>query len=238
MLTTIRRNALDLALLLLAMASTLLMFKSSSDPRPEFIKGTWGEQFFNPFPIGNQITYDITVGVIVSFFVYVLVVRMPEQQKRRLLKTNLLRQYNVLKEETIIQFLWACNESASTTQIERLKNRQDFKNFFKENVSESQNRWHAVMNGLNETKISDIVHELSVFRDEVEYVLAAVDVSDPQVFAFMKRLSRILRGGERWSDDYDHVKALAGFMWSVHTGWDSVNGFTGKDVIADMIDRI
>lgn len=82
------------------------------------------------------------------------------------------------------------------------------------------------MNGLDEAKVSAIVHELQHFRGEVEYVLAAVDVTDPQVFGFMKGLTRILRGGERWSEDYDHVKALAGFMWSMHTGWDWVHGYT------------
>jgi hypothetical protein len=93
------------------------------------------------------------------------------------------------------------------------------------------------MNGLNEKKISDIVHELRTFRDEVEYFLAAVDVSDPKVFALMKGLARILRGGERWSEDHDHVKALARFMWQIHTGWDWMEGYTDRDVIADMIDR-
>lgn len=96
-----------------------------------------------------------------------------------------------------------------------------------------------MLNGLDETKmISNIVHELGQFRREVEYVLSAVDVTDPQVFGFMKELTRILSGGERWSEDYDDVKALGAFMWSVHTGWDWVHGYTGKDSIADMIDRI
>ena len=214
------------------------MCKTSSDPRPDFIKGTWLDKLLRPFPTGNQIAFDITVGVIVSLFVYILVVRVPEQQKRSRLKANLRRQYDALKEETILQFLWACNAPASTTLIERLKNRHDFKDFFKERVSESQDRWHAVMNGLDEAKVSAIVHELQHFRGEVEYVLAAVDVTDPQVFGFMKGLTRILHGGERWSEDYDHVKALAAFMWSMHTGWDWVHGYTGKDAIADMIARI
>lgn len=238
LLALLRRNTLDLALLLLFAVSTFLMCKTSGDPRPDFVVGTWLEELLRPFPTGNQIAFNVTAGVIVSIFVYVLVVRVPEQQKRRRLKANLLRQYDALKEETIIQFLWACNAPASTDLIERLKNRHDFKDYFKERVSESQDRWHAVMNGLDETKVSDIVHALGHFRREVEYVLSAVDVANPQVFSFMKGLTRILHGGERWSEDYDHVKALAGFMWSMHTGWDWVHGYTGRDSIADTITRI
>ncbi|MFA6312661.1 MAG: hypothetical protein WC681_14360 [Sterolibacterium sp.] len=237
-LAFLRRNMLDFGLLVLLAMSTVLMLKSSTDPRPDCINGTWLEEMFRPFPTGNQITFDITVGVIVSLFIYVLVVRLPEHQKRRRLRTNLRRQHDALKEATILQFLWACNVPASSELIERLKNRHDFKTFFKERVSDSQDRWHAVLNGLDETKVSDIAHELGLFRREVEYVLSAIDVTDPQVFGFMKRLTRILSVGERWSEEYDHVKALGGFMWSVHTGWDWVHGYTGKDSIADMIDRI
>ena len=178
------------------------------------------------------------MGIIVSLFVYVLVVRIPEYQKRRRLKANLKRQYAALKEETIIQFLWACKAPASSDLIERLKNRHDFKDFFNEDVSSSQTRWHAVMNGIDATKIDDIVHALKTFRAELEYVLGAVEVTDPQVFGFMRGLSRVLRGGERWTEDYDHVKALGGFMWSMHTGWDWLKGYTGRDAIADMIDRV
>lgn len=234
----LRRNALDIALLMLLALSTFLMFKSSTDPRPQSIRGTWLNDLLQPFPTGNQITFDITVGVIVSLIVYALVVRLPEHQKRRRLRANLRRQYDALKEATILQFLWACNVPASSDLIERLKNRHDFKDFFKEKVSNSQDRWHAVLNGLDDVKMSDIVHELRQFRLEVEYVLMAIEVSDPQVFGFMKGLTRVLSGGERWSDDYDHVKSLGGFMWSMHTGWDWVHGYTGKDSIADMISRL
>lgn len=237
-LASIRRNALDLALLALLAISTFLMLKSSTDRRPDSIKGTLLEELFRPFPTGNQIIFDITVGVIVGLFIYVLVVRLPEQQKRRRLRANLRRHYDELKEATILQFLWACNASASSELIEHLKDRHNFRSYFKERVTDSQDRWHAVLNGLDETKISDIVHELRQFRREVEYVMSAVDVADPQVFGFMKGLTRILSGGERWSENYDHVKALGGFTWSMHTGWDWVHGYTGKDSIADMIDRI
>lgn len=234
----VRRHLFDFSLWLLLAASTMLMFKSSTDPRPAFLKGTGAENLFRPFPTGNQVVFDITVGIIVSLFVYVLVVRIPEYQKRRRLKANLRRQYAALKEETIIQLLWACNSPASSDSIKRLQNRQVFKDFFKEDVSDSQTRWHAVLNGLDATKIEDIVHALKIFRAELEYVLNAVEVSDPQVFGFLGGVARVLRGGERWTEDYDHVKALGGFMWSMHTGWDWVNGYTGRDAIADMIDRI
>ena len=97
MLAFIRRNALDIFLWLLFVTSVLLMLKSSTDPRPDIIEGTALASFFKPFPTGNQITFDVTVGVIVSLFVYVLVVRLPAWQKKARLKSHLLRRYDDLK---------------------------------------------------------------------------------------------------------------------------------------------
>jgi len=83
MLAFLRRNTLDLALWLLCAVSLFLMLKSSTDPRPDFIKNTTFDAVFKPFATGNQITFDVTVGIIVSLFVYVLVVRLPAWQKKK-----------------------------------------------------------------------------------------------------------------------------------------------------------
>lgn len=233
-----RRNALDVMLWLLSGVCLMLMFKSSSDPYPETIKGTWLEYWLQPFSVGNQIVFDISVGVIVSLFVYVLIVRLPEYKTRLRLKANLLRQYDALKEDCIMHFLWACGESAETTLIDRLKDREEFRAFFKEPVSSCQNRWDAVFNGLDERKVDSLLFELEVFRQEIEYTLNTVDVSDSHAFAFLRRLTRLLHRSRRWSDENDQLKSLLGFMWSIHTGWNDVYGYSGRDSVADMIEAI
>ena len=238
LLTHLRRRALDWALSLLTLASSVLMCKASTDPRPAFIKDTWADDVFRPFSTGNQIAFDISVGVLVGLFVYVLIVRIPELQKRRRIRLNLTRHYDDLKEACILQFLWASNTPAESTLIRRLKNRHDFKEFFSERVSPSQDRWHAVMNGLNDAKVAALVHELAFFRGELEFALSSIDVADPQVFAFLKNLTRALHGSQMWSAEYDTVKELARFMWSVHTGWNWVDGYSSGDSIGNMIARL
>lgn len=234
----IRRKAFDLGLWGLLVICVVLMLKASSDPAPAWAKGTPIQVFLAPFSTGNQIAFDISVGVIVSLFVYVLVVRVPERSKRLRLKAGLKRQYSNLKEDCIMNFLFACEGSASLDLVERLKDREAFKSYFNERVSADQNRWHAVLNGMDQLKVKSIVQELSIFRQELEYTLTAIDVSDPEVFAFLRRLTHVLQRSQGWTAGYDEIKPLSQFMWSMHAGWDPIHGYVEKDFIAEMIEAI
>jgi hypothetical protein len=238
MLTFIRRNTLDLLLWLLFMGSLFLMFKSSTDPHPDIIKGTALEEIFRPFTTGNQITFDITVGVIVSLFVYVLVVRLPAWQKKNRLKAHLLRRYNDLKEQCLMHFLWACKEPAESALIDRLKSQEEFKTFFKERVSQDQDRWHAVLNGLTDDYVQSLVRELDLFRRELDYTLTTVEVADEKVFSFLRNLTQVLQRSRHWSDREDQLKPLSQFMWSMFAGWSFVSWYTGRDHVNEMIRAI
>jgi hypothetical protein len=234
----VRRNALDLALCALCAICIIVMLKASSDPSPKWAKGTWLQTALSPFSTGNQIAFDIAVGVIVSLFIYVLIVRIPEVKKRARLKANLRRQYSNLKEDCIMNFLFACEGSANMDLVEQLKDRDAFKNYFKEQVSPNQDRWHAVLNGMDDMKVNAIVQELSMFRRELEYTLTSIDIDDPQVFTFLRHLTHVLHRSQSWSNDYDELKSMSQFLWSMHTGWDWIHGYTGKDAIVEMIEAI
>lgn len=231
---SIRRNALDSVLWVLFAVSGILMIKSSSDPRPDFIKGSPLEAIFAPFPTGNQITFDITVGVIVSLFVYVLVVRVPAWQKKVRLKAHLLRRYDDLKRQCLMHFLWACNEPAESALIDRLKDQNEFKEFFKEPVAPDQDRWHAVLNGLTEDYVRSIVRELDLFRGELDYTLTAVEVTDEEVFVFLRNLTEVLQRSRHWSDREDQLKPLSQFMWSMFAGWSIISGYNSPSSSANM----
>ena len=238
MLAFFRRNTLDLLLWLLFIGSLALMFKSSTDPRPTFIKGTPLDEVFRPFPTGNQIIFDVTVGVIVSLFVYVLVVRLPAWQRKQRLKDHLLRRYDDLKQQCLLHFLWACNEPAESTLIDRLKSQEEFKTYFNEPVSADQNRWHAVLNGLTDDYVQSLVRELDLFRGELDYTLTTVEVVDEKVFSFLRNLTQVLQRSRHWSDREDQLKPLSQFMWSMFTGWSIVSGYTNRDHVNEMISAI
>lgn len=233
-----RRRKLDSILGLISTVSVALMLKSSCDPIVSLLSGTWLEQALLQFETGNQIVFDVSVGIVVSIFFYVLVVRVPEAEKRRRLRTALRTQYQMLKKACIMNFLFACNGSADMSLVEKLTDRKEFKVYFDEAVSESQDRWHAVLNGLDEQRMQDILLELEVFRHEVEYVLSSVDVGSDEAFAFLKQLTQVLYRSKAWTHTYDHVKQLAQFMWAIHTGWSLIYGYTDRDAIAEMIEAV
>jgi hypothetical protein len=79
---TLRRRTLAIALWALFLGSAFLMLKSSADPLPFSLRGSAQGGLFSPFPSGNQIVFDLSVGIIVSLFIYVLVVWLPEHFKR------------------------------------------------------------------------------------------------------------------------------------------------------------
>lgn len=232
----LRYRALGIGLWVLFLMSVLLMLKSGSDPLPPSLMG--GGWVLSPFLHGNAIIFNLSVGVIVSLLIYVLVVWIPDQSKRERVRRSLALQYDSFKEECLSIFFSALHEPYDLELLHRLKDQTFFREYFKEKVSSDQERWHAVLNGLDDNLVKRLVVELEILMTEVHYALTVIDIVDRDVFSFLKRLSRILYRYRNWSADYDDVKQLSGFMWSVHTGWSVIDGYTNKDIIAEMIEAI
>lgn len=132
---TLRRRSLAIGLWALFVGSAFLMLKSSTDPLPFSLRGAAQDGLFSPFPSGNQIVFDLSVGVIVSLFIYVLVVWLPEHFKRTRVRRSLALVYDSFKEECISIFFSALQESYDLDLLHRLKDRAFFRDYFKEKVS-------------------------------------------------------------------------------------------------------
>ena len=129
-------------------------------------------------------------------------------------------------------------EAADRVLVKRLKDRIFFREYFHEKVSPSQERWHVVLNGLNDRLVRDLIVELEILMNEIQYTLATIDIDNPEALDFLKSLSQILYRGKNWTSDYDDVKAISRFLWSVHTGWDWQKGYADKDIISGIIEAI
>ena len=186
----------------------------------------------------NQIIFDSAVGINVSVIFYVLVVWLPERNKRERVRRNLLLQYDSFKEECINIFLSTLQGGYGLDEINRLKDRDEFRRFFKEPFSSDQIRWNAVTNGLDDEHIKLLAIEFEILRDELHFTLNAIDVDNPEAFAFLKRLSQELYRTKHVSPGYDDKKTLMRFLWAVHTGWSWIDEYTNKDVIAQTIESI
>jgi hypothetical protein len=225
----------DLALAILTLLSTVLMFIASSDPVPAAIQNTDLHSFLKQFATGNQIIFDLSVGILAGVFIYYLVVRVPERGRRHRIRRNLAMTHSSCKSACNAVYLGCFMKSYPVGLPEELTDMARFRQFFKEEHVAGQTKWDAVANGLTDEKLKDLVVELEILMQEVHFTLSAVDIKDPKAFGFLKSLSRILYRSKNWTTDYDSTKSLLGFLWSFHTGWSWVEGYLPTDPIAEMI---
>ena len=231
----LHKHRFDLALLLLTMLSTVLMFIASSDPVPEVLRNTGLHAFLKQFATGNQIIFDLSVGILAGVFIYYLVVRVPEPRRRLRVRRNLAMTHDSCKRACNAIYLGCFMKSYPSGLPDELTDMARFRQFFKEEHVAGQMKWDAVANGLTDERLKDLVVELEILMQEVHFTLSAVDIKDPKAFGFLKSLSRILYRSKNWTTDYDSTKSLLGFLWAFHTGWSWEEGYLPADPIADMI---
>ncbi|MBH1626081.1 hypothetical protein I5U62_03955 [Stenotrophomonas maltophilia] len=233
----IRAHALGGALWGLFGISALLMFIASEEPLIGPLQDTWAETALTLFPVGNQIIFNVAVGVLVSQAMYVLVVWLPGHAKRKRVRKNLQHHYALFKEQCIYQLLFASEGGADSEVVENLADIKKFRDYFNAAGPSGGEKWYDVMNGLEAQHVSAIVVELGILAEELKYTLAAVDVDDEEVYAFLKRLNRaivVLRDGSENSD----IKYLANFLWELFAGWSMVTGYQDRDFVLDRLERI
>lgn len=234
----LRKYGFDTGLVALSLLSFVLMLVASPDPVVPSIRGTAANELLMQFQTGNQIIFDLSVGVLASIFIYYLVVHIPEYQKRRRLRANLATTYLSFKEDSIAIYLGCIMGSYPSDLPHRLSDQVEFRSFFKEQHTPDQDRWQAVANGLNDDRLKTLLIELEILAQEIHFTLSATDVQDQRAFQFLKRLTHIIHRGKNWTTDYDDVKSLMGFLWSLHTGWSWIDGYPDSDPVVEVIDSI
>lgn len=226
---TLERHVVDLVLGFMTVVSTVLMLISSSDPVPDALKGSWLHKLLAQFPTGNQITFDLSVAVVAGVLMYGLVVRLPEIQRRRRLRRHLLKTYQMFKLEVTAIYLGRIQTSYAAKLPEELSEPAAFKKYFQAPFSQGQDRWHGVANALDEDTIERIVTELEILRQELLFVTGAVDIADEHALGVLRRLSQVVISARLWSTDYDDVKSMMRFLWSLHTGWNFITGYPQEE---------
>lgn len=83
-----------------------------------------------------------------------------------------------------------------------------------------------------------LIQEIDLFQRELQNFVALFDIQDEEAFRIVNGLSRTLIRSRGSKLDYDEIKSLMGLLWSIHTGWDAVEGYLRKDLLADSIKRL
>jgi hypothetical protein len=229
---------LDVLLTVLALTCLWVMLATSSDPMLSLLEDTPVAAAFQQFGTGNQIAFDLSVGILSAVGMFYLLVRLPEYEKKNRIKRHLQFSYQSFKRAVIQIFVGSVQGSYDSKTVECLMDQGSFRDFFKEPYVPGQNKWDGVANKMNEFLLRQIVLEAEVLLNEFQHALGVLDIRDPEVFSFMKRLSVALYRAKNWSADYDGTKEVLGFFWGIFAGWSWVDGYAEREYIPDMISKL
>lgn len=228
----------NLVIAVLACIAVLLLFVSSGEPLVPFLRDSKLAPILYALSWPNTIVFNLSVGYLSSTIFWILVVYLPDQSRRGLLRETLATRYKEFKNEIVQTFIWAAGEGQDIQFVEDLANdHMKFKEYF----GSSSDRWYAVLNGIQGSKLR--MHELhlamKMFSDEVAYVLNNVPIDDPSVHRVFKRLNEnIFRLRESETDLYNQVKYVGNFLWGVLARWSMIEGQLEDDIVERMIARI
>jgi hypothetical protein len=233
-----RRSIERLAIAGLAALALFGTFASSEEPIISALEGTWIADVAYSLHYANTIVFNLSVGTLVSIFLWWLLVGFPQQRTRRLLRRSLQLRYSYFKEETILILLQASGEYFEYELADELLDHEKFKSYFKK---DNDRRWYAAINGLqgNDGKMNDLLVEMELLSQEIAYVLSAVEIDDEAAHAFFKRLSTHLyklRNHTVYTND--QVKYLSQFIWEILARWSYIDGQRRDDIVQTMIGRI
>jgi len=184
--------------------------------------------------------YAISISTIAAYIFYIFNIFLPEKKRKAIIKKNFEEQYLFFKEECIYLFLSALGQSSNNEIWEKLCNLEEFKNYFKENYNDSQDRWHKVWQELDGPLLEDLLIQLSILRDEVAFILNKMEINEKNVLSFFRLLSqRVYNFKARGINmEYEDKKSLLSFLWELFTGWSFVDGYREEDIVKLMIKEI
>jgi hypothetical protein len=186
----------------------------------------------------NKIFYDLAAGALVSLIFYVLIVRVPDYQKRRRFKRSFSHQYKNFREDCIGLMLSIADGTYEWGKQRELLDQKKFKEYFDEWVTRDQTRWHRFLNNLDEYNLRQIAKCMEIFRGEIQFILNNVEIHSEKPFEFLKRLSAAIFSMQDKTLEYDDTKSFGNFLWQVFAGFDFITGYRDLDIIQEMIDAI
>lgn len=186
-----------------------------------------------------NIINSISVGFVLSAIFYYVVVYLPESRRKQIICSAFTEQYNQFRSNCIGAFLILSN-SQEYQQRENLLDKSEFQRYFKNDNASGKNRWDEVANGIqgNEFYLREIVYELRMFNEEIKYIRNTVYLGDSEVFNFLNKLSQAIHRYELTQPEYDEINSFCGFLWSLFTGWNFVDGYENRDYIEKMLAKV
>ena len=133
------KRPLDIALTVIAIVSLAALFLAHEEPfaRDALCSATKFCLTIANAKAWNKIFYDLAAGALVSLIFYVLIVRIPDRQRRKRYKRSLAHQYKNFREDCIGLMLGVADGTYEWGKQEELLDQKKFKNYFDEQVTRS-----------------------------------------------------------------------------------------------------
>ncbi len=229
----------NLRLLGLFILAIFVMAATTDDP---FLRNNFcslGVCFKSPnYEFWNQLFHGLATGTVISVLFFWLLVEFPRHRKRERLKRVFEAQYRSFKLQCIDVFLVLSKAPTDSGTATTLLSQERFREFFKVDTGDGQNRWHRVLNGLNDYYLDALARKMENLRDELRLFLLAVEAEDKDLILYLKDFAEGTHYSINRSNDYDEVKSLGGFFWSLFTGWSLIDGYCDEDVFLEAVKRI
>ncbi len=201
-------------------------------------KHQWWPDFY-------RISTSMLEALLVSFFLYFLVVFIPERRKKIIIKKNFSNIYNGIKKDILWQVILASinggrkDISTDTDTFDKICTINGFREIFLKG-SEGDEGFYAFRNYISDDvpEYREIILNLKILAKEIEYVLYNLSFYNSALFAFFKRLEMFLVRLEYIGPGYNEEKELSRLIWEIFGGFDEVGGFKDYDIIERMIDDI
>lgn len=188
---------------------------------------------------------SILTGGMISFLFYFLVVIVPENRKRTIIKSNLSKIYRDIKRDILWQIVSASikgGRSDLTTnvdEVDKLMGLDAFKAAFARG-READEGFYAFENQMSgdTNEFREIILSFQVLSRQIEYVLHNYPIKDQKIFDFFKRLEAFLLRMHHLKPGYDESKTLCRFIYEIFAGFSIIDGYRGYDIIEKMIQDI
>lgn len=176
---------------------------------------------------------SILVNILAAYFFYILVVFMPEQKQRLIMRSQLKNRFSEFKQK-VIQNLIIVSDLQNAIDSDVLK---DIKYFRK--VFSTDGITKSLLDPEHRYILNNIFIQLEIFRQDILFVTSKLMMEDGEVLEFLRRLSHILyERSIKHELEYDDIVSLSSFIWEMFAGYNFETGYADKDIIEEILKRL
>lgn len=102
-----------------------------------------------------------------------------DRKRKQMIINNYRQQYKFFKQNMVVILLGICHGGADSELSEKLQDITEFKKYFNESVSDSQDRWHYIANN-SSRRLDEMIVVISHFLQATDVlIIAGINFKNP-----------------------------------------------------------